>query len=39
LRNSSVSELDMGKRRLALQTFNTVAHLAAPEDGGLLTYA
>lgn len=39
LRNSSVSELDMGKRRLALQTFNTVAHLAAPEDAGLQTYA
>lgn len=39
LRNSSVSELGMGRRRLALQTFNTVAHLAAPEDAALLTYA
>lgn len=39
LRNSSVSELGVGRRRLMLQTFNTVAHLSAPEDAGLLTYA
>lgn len=39
LRNSSVSELGVSQRRLMLQTFNAVAHLAAPEDASLLTYA
>lgn len=39
LRNSSVSELGMSRRRLMLQTFNTVAHLSAPQDANLLTYA
>lgn len=39
LRNGSVSELGMSRRRLMLQTFNTVAHLSAPEDAALLTYA
>lgn len=39
LRNCSVSELGASRRRLMLQTFNTVAHLSAPQDAELLTYA
>lgn len=39
LRNSSVTELGVGRKRLMLQTFNTAAHLSAPEDAALLTYA
>lgn len=39
LRNSSVSELSVSQRRLMLQTFNTLPHLTAPEDAGLITHA
>ncbi|MCZ2103912.1 MAG: histidine phosphatase family protein [Comamonadaceae bacterium] len=39
LRNSSVSELSVSPRRMMLQTFNTLAHLSAPGDEALVTYA
>ncbi|QXL84252.1 histidine phosphatase family protein [Comamonas sp. NLF-1-9] len=39
LRNTAVSELGVSARRLALQTFNTLPHLTAPEDVALQTYA
>ncbi|OJU86641.1 MAG: histidine phosphatase family protein [Burkholderiales bacterium 66-5] len=39
LRNSAISELSVSARRLMLQTFNTLPHLAAPEDAGLITHA
>lgn len=39
LRNSAVTELSVGARRLMLQTFNTLPHLAAPEDAALVTHA
>lgn len=39
LRNSAVTELSVSARRLMLQTFNTLPHLAAPEDAALVTHA
>ena len=39
LRNSAVTEFSISPRRLMLQTFNTVAHLDAPEYAGWVTHA
>lgn len=39
LRNTSVSELTFTPRHFALNTYNTVAHLDAPEFSGWLTHA
>lgn len=39
IRNSAVTELSISPRRLMLQTFNTVAHLDAPECAGWVTHA
>lgn len=39
LRNSAVSAFSIAPKRLMLQTFNSLEHLAAPEDRALITYA
>jgi len=39
LRNSAVTELSLRPKRLMLQTFNTLEHLAAPQDAGLISFA
>ena len=37
--SEALPELSVSARRLMLQTFNTLPHLAAPEDAGLITHA
>ena len=39
IRNSAVTEFSTSPRRLMLQTFNTLAHLDAPECAGWVTHA
>ncbi len=39
IRNSAVTELSVSPKRLMLQTFNTLAHLDAPEYAGWVTHA
>ena len=39
IRNSAVTEFSVSPKRLMLQTFNTVAHLDAPECAGWVTHA
>ena len=39
IRNSAVTEFSVSPKRLMLQTFNTLAHLDAPECAGWVTHA
>ena len=39
IRNSAVTEFSISPRRLMLQTFNSLAHLDAPECAGWVTHA
>jgi len=39
IRNSAVTEFSIAPKRLMLQTFNTLAHLDAPEYAGWTTHA
>ena len=39
IRNSAVTEFSISPKRLMLQTFNSVAHLDAPECAGWVTHA
>src|SRR6218665_392955 len=39
IRNSAVTELSVSPKRLMLQTFNTLPHLAAPEYAHWVTHA
>lgn len=39
IRNSAVTEFSISPKRLMMQTFNTVAHLDAPECAGWVTHA
>ena len=39
IRNSAVTEFSVSPRRLMLQTFNSLAHLDAPEFAGWVTHA
>ena len=39
IRNSAVTEFSVSPKRLMLQTFNTLAHLDAPEHAGWVTHA
>lgn len=39
IRNSAVTEFSVSPKRLMLQTFNSLAHLDAPEYAGWVTHA